>query len=252
MGTRCQHMQAEVAEGVGAQVAQVVAGRVLEGFARDQPAAGGQRPRGAAEQFAAGGGGEFVQDVVQQDQVVFLLRRHEFRERGAMRAQDGFRPAGLAQRGKELMQAAQGGPGMVPRGEHGRAGPEVVEQRPGGGAGAGAEIEDAQRPGRGRERRQFGQDVGQARVGLGGEVERIGQAGAGVAQIRRAGCGGVRPGRGEAVGEPGDVGEQAVDHVAGGFRAGFGPGHLQPLRFEFGGIFDQAHAGAPGGGRKCW
>jgi hypothetical protein len=93
--------------------------------------------------------------------------------------------------------------------------------------------------------------MGEAGVGLRREKQRIGGAGAGVLQIRLGKGGG--PAGGEAVGEAGDVGQEAVEDVADGDAVRFGGSHRQPVGFEFGGIGDGGHGGpwgqGSGGGR---
>ena len=241
VGAGGEDVQMQILEGVGAQAAHVIAGVVHERLAENQAAAGGEGARGAGEQGAAGFGGQFVEDVVDENDVEFFGVGGEIGEGIGIGAEGGAGPADAAEFGKQIVEAAQGGPGMVADGKGDGTGAEVVEEGPGGGAGARAEVEDAQGLRSFGEGGQFGEDERKAGVGLGGEEERVGGAGTGVAQVRGGGgAGGGRgfggAGGGEAVGEADDVRPHPVEHVADRGGAGFGLGDLQPVGFEFDGI----------------
>ena len=245
VGAGGEDVQVEIGEGVGAQVPQVIAGIAQQRLADNEASPGRERTGGSAQQSAASVGREFVEDIVQEDDVEFFLAGGEVLQRGAVGAQGGFGPAGGAERGKTIVQAAERGAGTV-AGVHGDgAAAEVVEEGPGGGAGAGAEIEHTERLrsfGKGRE---FSQDMGKARVGLRCEVEGIGDTVASVAEVVTGGLGG-RAGGGEAVGEAADVGQEPLQGVAVGDGPGFGLRGLQPVRFEFGRIGRLGHVNRDG------
>ena len=241
VGAGGEDVQPEVGEGVGAQVAHEVAFVADEGFAEDEAAVGGEGAGGAGKKRTARIGQKFIENVVEEDDVVFVRAGCEFSEGRAVRAEEGFGPARVAEAGKQIVQATERGAGAVPGGERDGAAAEVVEEGPRRGAGAGAEVEDAQGVGGFGEGREFGEDMGDTGMGLGREEQRVGGAGAGIAEIRRGVgvFGGARDS--EAVGEADDVGEHAAEDVAGGGAAGFGLGDAEPEGFEFGGIRERGH-----------
>ena len=83
--------------------------------------------------------------------------------------------------------------------------------------------------------------MGYARIGLGGEEEGVGGAGAGVAEIWNGGGRVGGAGDGEAVGEAHDVRTHAMEHVADSGGTGLGLGDLEPVGFEFDGIREGGH-----------
>ena len=239
VGAGSENVKVEIFDGVGAQAAHVVAGIVNKGLADDQASAGCQGARGAREERSAGFRGELVEDVVEENDVELFGIGGEFFEGRGICAEGDFGPAGAAERGKLIMKTAQGGAGVIPSGESDGARAEVIEKSPRSGAGACAEVEDAQGDwafGKGGE---FRENVGKAGIGLGSKEEGIGGAGARIAKIGRGsgGCiGGA--GCGEAIREANDVGQHSMQNVAGGGGVGFGAGNGQPVGFEFGWVIN--------------
>jgi len=250
VGAGGEDVEAEVGEGEGAQVAHVVAGIVDERFADDEASVGGEGAGGAGEEGAPEVGRKLIEDVMEEDDIEFSGGDGELLEGGGIGAEDGVGPAGLAERGEAVVEAAEGGAGAVADGEGDGAPAQVVEEGPRGGAGAAAEVENAQGLAGFGEGREFGEDKGEAGIGLGGEETRVGGAGAGIAAMVRGG--GIGAGDGEAVGEASDVRHHAMEDIADGSAVGFGLGDLEPVCFEFSGVGEGGHGSLWGRVQGSW
>lgn len=141
---RSEEVEVEVVQGIGAQVAHVVACLVSEGLAEDEASAWIEGAGGAGEQESPVRGGEFVEDVMEEDDVEFFGGGGKFFEWCGVGAEGGFGPAGGAEIGEEVVQAPEGGARVVAGGKSdGAFSAEVVEKCPSGGACAATEVEDA-------------------------------------------------------------------------------------------------------------
>ena len=198
-----------------------------KGLANDEASAGCQGTGGAGEEGAAGFGGEFVEDVVEENDVELFGISGEFGEGRWIRAEGDFGPAGAAERSELIVKATQGGAGVIPRGEGDRTRAEVIEKGPRSGAGARAEVKNAQGNWGFGEGGEFGENVRKAGIGLGRKKEGIGGAGSGIAKVGGRSGGGIGgAGRSETVGEAYNVGEHPVQNVTGGGGVGFGAGDV--------------------------
>ena len=72
MGTGGQDVQAEIVDGVGAQLAHVVADIVAEGFAENESPPGVEGAGGAGKKQASRRSGELVEDIVEENHIEFF------------------------------------------------------------------------------------------------------------------------------------------------------------------------------------
>jgi hypothetical protein len=232
----------KVFDGPRAEVAEPVAFSMEKGVAEDEPSAGGDDAGGRGEDVSAGGGREFVEDVVEGDDVGGCGREGgvggvEGRRVGA---EGRRRPTGGAEGGEDVAEESEGGTRVVLGGGAdcrwrdvcGPSAGEPIEEGEEVAASTGPQREETEgrREGGGREEgeREGLEDLGGAGVGLGGEVEGVGEGFAGGAEVGGGGGGRGGAGGGEAVGQTSDVGKQPVEGVAVGGGAGLGPGHVEP------------------------
>ncbi len=237
-----ENVQFQFREREGAQIAQIIASGAQQRLGDNHPPAGGQGARGAQEQFPTRRGGQFVEDIVNQNDIGAGGLRQIILQRRATGAQLRLRPAGAFLRREKVVHGAQRGSRVVARVQHNGPRAEIIQHGPRCRASAAAEVQNPQRGcAGGRKRRQFGKNVRQACVGLRGEIKRISRAITGVAQIQRGCFGFAGAVERKAVGQPLNVRQHAPQGVAVGQAFGFLARHRQPVGFQFGGINNRAH-----------